>query len=214
MTNYLVTMTPVTVCAVSDSKWTFCNQSCGVFLACIVSAIIRATHLPKAFAMAMLSNRPMRGITAIPPPKPCTKHREEYWRVSCALWTQERLWKWKRHLAQGSRAPILLLALPSASYLYDLSKRDNSSIGRGVCGGWRTEWRKSLGSFPSYCKHMMTKSLPGKCYEGCSHNHQGITHWSKQKRNTKKCKQTADTHTETHSSLTTTQVLTGSNTPH
>lgn len=129
----------------------------------------------------MLSNRPMMGITASPPPKSCIKKTQT--RLAgqlCFLRSGDRKWKLLlNHFAEKLTDFFLLLFLPFPPYLYNLSKGDDGAVGHGVWRGWGPERWEPLGSFPSDCEHMMTVGIPGKCYEGGSHDHQSVTHWDR-----------------------------------
>lgn len=81
----------------------------------------------------------------------------------------------QRHAAEKN-GEVNVTAQTSASDLYNLSKRDDGAVGRGVRSGRRAERWESLSRVPSDGEHMMSKSVPGKRHQSRSHDHQRITH--------------------------------------
>lgn len=162
----------------------------------------------------MLSNRPMKGITASPPPKSFKTHREENETVSSSFWEQ-------RDSGSETFSSIIYQKDPVSSsgywrfppYFHNLSKGNDGAVSCSVRGGWRPEWWQSAGSFSSDREDMITIHLPGKCYEGCSDDHCSVTHWW-YKEIQQKCNEQNFFFVKERHVYSNTKVLTGSYSPH
>lgn len=134
--------------------------------------------------MAMLSNRPMRGIKASPPPKSWGEHS----------------YVWQLDTRPSSS---------SHPHLQHLPKGDRGPVGCSIRGGWGPEGRQPLWSVSGDCEDMIAVRLAGESKQGSRHDQQGVTHWSGGGEETAENRRRS----AQHASVCNTQVLTGRNSP-